>query len=222
MSTAVENASSARATTWAGRIRRLGVLVLVLTGLGAGAWLAREPLLRGLADLWIVSDALAPADAVVVLGGQIEVRPFAAADLYQRGLVRKVLLSSNVEGRAVVIGGAQGHMEANRRVLLTLGVPENAIETFGQGNSSTSDEVTALRQWTERHEASSIIIPTEPFATRRVRWAMHRAFADRDIRILVLSVDPPGYTRTEWWKSAAGLITFQNEVMKYIYYRLNY
>ena len=62
-----------------------------------------------------------------------------------------------------------------------------------------------------------------PFAARRVRWALGRAFAGRGIRIQVLSVEPPGYnTRTEWWKTAPGLITFQNEVIKYVYYRLHH
>jgi uncharacterized SAM-binding protein YcdF (DUF218 family) len=200
-------------------MRRLGVLVLVLAGLGACTWLAREPLLRGLANLWIVSDDVTPADAVAVLGGQIEVRPFAAADLYRRGLVKKVLVSSNREGRAAVIGDAQGHAEANRHVLLKLGVPENAIEMFGQANRSTSDEAAALREWTGRHGASSIIVPTEVFAARRVRWIFDREFAGRGVRIQVLALEPPDYTRTEWWRTAAGLIAFQNEVIKYIYYR---
>jgi uncharacterized SAM-binding protein YcdF (DUF218 family) len=222
MSTAVEGASEGRAAAWVGRMRRLGVLVLVLASLGAGAWLAREPLLRGAADLWIVSDDVTQADAVAVLGGQIEMRPFAAADLYHRGLVKKILVSSNEEDRAAVIGAVQGHTEANRRVLLKLGVPENAIETFGQANKTTRDEAIALREWVERHGASSIIIPTEVFAARRVRWVFDREFAGTGICIQVLSLEPPEYTRREWWRTAAGLITFQNEVIKYIYYRLEY
>jgi uncharacterized SAM-binding protein YcdF (DUF218 family) len=222
VSTAVEGASCARSAGWARRMRGLVVFMLVLTGLGAAAWLAREPLLRSLADLWIVSDDVTQADAVAVLGGQIEVRPFAAADLYHRGLVKKVLVSSNREGRAAAIGGAQGHMEANRRVLLKLGVPESAIETFGQANRSTGDEAAALREWTERHGVSSIIIPTEVFAARRVRWVFGRELVGRGIRVQVLSLEPPEYTRTEWWRTTAGLIAFQNEVVKYIYYRLQY
>ena len=222
MSIGVAGASDARAAGWVGRLRRLGVLVMVLTGLGAGAWLAREPLLRGAADLWIVSDEVTQADVVAVLGGQIEMRPFAAANLYQRGLVKKVLVSNNAEDRAAVIGAVQGHTEANRRVLLKLGVPENAIETFGQANKSTRDEAVELWRWVERHGAKSIIIPTEVFAARRVRWVFNREFAGRGIRIQVLSLEPPDYTRTEWWRTDLGLIAFQNEVIKYIYYRLHY
>jgi uncharacterized SAM-binding protein YcdF (DUF218 family) len=222
MSTTVEGASDARAVAWIGRMRRLGVLALVLAGLGACAWLAREPLLRGLAELWIVSDEVTHADAVAVLGGQIEMRPFAAADLYHRGLVKRILVSNNKEGRSAAIGAVQGHTEANRQVLLKSGVPPNAIETFGQTNRSTSDEAVALREWVERHGASSIIVPTEVFAARRVRWVFNREFAGRGIRIQVLSLEPPEYTRTEWWKTDVGLITLQNEVIKYIYYRLKY
>src|SRR5262245_4314573 len=122
---------------WARRLRRLGVIMLILAGFGACAWLGRAPLLRGAADLWIVVPPdVTQADAVAVLGGQLEVRPFAAADLYHRGVVKKILVSNNKVSRATLIGAVEGHTEANLRVLLKLDVPENAIETFGEGNSS--------------------------------------------------------------------------------------
>jgi hypothetical protein len=50
------------------------------------SWLGRETLLRGVASLWIVSDPVTRADAVVVLSGNFHVRPLLAADLYRRGL----------------------------------------------------------------------------------------------------------------------------------------
>jgi uncharacterized SAM-binding protein YcdF (DUF218 family) len=218
----VASAWEVRAARWIGRLRPVGLRLLALACIGLGGWLVREPLLRGVADLWIVSEEVTQADVVAVLGGNIEVRPFAAADLYQRGLVKKVLLSSNKTDRAAVIGATEGHTEANRRVLLKLGVPERAIETFGQANGSTRDEAVALRGWLERHGAKSIVIPTEVFAARRVRWVFDREFAGRDIRIQVLSLEAPDYKRTEWWKTDAGLIAFQNEIIKYIYYRLQY
>jgi uncharacterized SAM-binding protein YcdF (DUF218 family) len=211
-----------RRANWLGRARRLIVAALIVAGLAELAWVERARLLRGAADLWIVSDEVTQADVVVVLGGEIEVRPFAAADLYHRGLIKKVLVSNNKEGHATRIGAVEGHMEANRQVLLKLGVPEHAIEAFGQANDSTRDEAVTLREWVERHGASSIIIPTEVFAARRVRWIFDREFSRRGIRIEVLSLEPPDYTRREWWRTSAGLITFQNEVIKYIYYRLKY
>ena len=222
MSAALEVGENAQVSTWARRVRRLSVAMLLLIGLGACLWFAREPLLRGTADLWIVSDDVTQADVVAVLGGGIDWRPFAAADLYRKGLVNRVLVSKDQEGRAAAIGAVQGDVETNQQVLLKLGVPESAIETFGQANNNTRDEAVELRKWVERHQASSIIIPTEIFAARRVRWIFDREFAGTSIRIQLLSLEPPQYARREWWRTEAGLITFQNEVIKYIYYRWKY
>ncbi len=84
------------------------------------------------------------------------------------------------------------------------------------------DEAAALRDWTDRHEVSRIVIPTEIFAARRVRWIFNREFAGSAVRLEIASFEPPNYTRAEWWKSEAGMIAFQNEIMKYLYYRMKY
>jgi hypothetical protein len=203
-------------------MRRLATVMLVLVGLGGLAWLGREPLLRGVADLWIVSDAVTHADAVVVLGGGLNDRPFVAADLYQKGLAKKVLVSQVAEDRSEIIGAVQGHTESNRQVLLKLGVPAAAMETFGKVNKNTRDEVLALEKWAESHEAAAVIIPIEMFSTRRVRWIVRREFARRSTRIEVLPIESSRYTQSEWWKNDEGIISFQNEILKYIYYRLKY
>jgi uncharacterized SAM-binding protein YcdF (DUF218 family) len=178
-------------------------------------------LLRGAADLWIVSDPVTRSDVVVVLGGGLDVRPFAAAEIYNKGLVAKVLVSQVEEEHFTKIG-APGHTELNRMVLLKLGVPEAAIGTFGQANSSTWDEAAALRDWASQHRVSRIVIPTEIFCARRVRWVFDREFAESSVQIETPSFDGPGYTRAEWWKTTTGIIAFQNEIIKYIYYRLKY
>jgi hypothetical protein len=85
------------------------------------------------------------------------------------------------------------------------------------------DEALALRDWAEQHRVSQIVVPTEIFAARRVRWIFYREFAQSSVRLEIPSFDTPGsYTRAEWWKSEAGLIAFQNEVLKYLYYRIRY
>lgn len=203
--------------------RRYLVFVLLLTALGSGAWLERVALLRGAANLWIVSDPITPADAVVVLGGGLNVRPFVAADLYAKGLVHKIVVSQIKDGPSVSIATFQGQTELNLMVLRKLGVPDDAIELFGNGNENTRDEAVALKDWTERHAASAFIIPAEVFFARRVRWIFQREFSGTAVRIEVPSFDPPNeYSRSDWWKTKAGVIAFQSEVFKYFYYRLRY
>ena len=81
----------------------------------------------------------------------------------------------------------------------------------------------ALKGWADWNAASVLITPTEIFPARRVRWMFRREFAGTGVHIEVASFNPPGlYTRADWWKAEDGLISFQNEVLKYLYYRWNY
>jgi uncharacterized SAM-binding protein YcdF (DUF218 family) len=198
----------------------LGILVLLLA-LGAASWYMRAPVLRVATDLWIVSDSVGPADAVAVFGGGIEDRPFAAAEYYRKGLVRKILVSNVHESPTEVLNVLLPHAAANRALLLQLGVPEDAIETFGTNLSNTHQEALALRDWAVRTGAHSIIVPTEIFATRRVRGTLHRVFDDATV-IRVPGLAPPEYRQDNWWHDEKGIVAFQNEILKYAYYRFKY
>jgi uncharacterized SAM-binding protein YcdF (DUF218 family) len=215
-----------RHSPWQSRLWRCAAGLFVLVAVAAGGWLMREPLLREAADLWIVSDPISRADAIVVLSGGLPTRPFEAAELWQRGLADKILISQPSEDRAVSTGAMPSHSELNREILLKLGVPGGVIETFGTANQNTRDEAVSLREWAERNAASAFIIPTEIFPARRVRWIFRREFSGTAVKIVVLSFDPPYlppyFTRREWWKTEHGVVAFQNEVLKYIYYRLKY
>jgi hypothetical protein len=216
---AAASAGPRRGQGFAGRLLAAGLLLVVLV---AGVWLARAPLLREVADLWIVSDPLTPADVVAVLGGGLNERPFAAADIYKTGLANKIIVSQVAPERYARLGGIPGHTDLNRMVLLKLGVPEAAIATFGQRNESTDDEAVALREWAVEHRVSRIIIPAEIFFTRRLRWIFDREFAASAVRLEIAAFEPSKYTRAEWWKSNGGIIDFQNEFMKYVYYHFKY
>jgi len=205
-----------------GRRRRIALaLAGMVAALAVSAWLARKPLLRTTADLWIVGDDPAPADAVAVFGGGLEVRPFAAADYYRRGLVGKILISNIGAKPSEQLGVLPSHVEQNRRVLLKLGVPASAIEPFGENLANTFEEASALRDWAARAGARRVIVPTEIFSARRLRWTLRRVLRDTaEVRVTALT--PYDYDRNDWWKHESGIITFQNEVIKYLYYRVKY
>jgi uncharacterized SAM-binding protein YcdF (DUF218 family) len=206
---------------WIRHLRRLPVIVLGCI-VRACVWTGRESMLRRAAHFWIVCDPLMPADAAVVLGGGLGSRPFAAANLYKQGLVKKVLISQVKEDQAADIGTVSGHTESNRQVLLKLGVSAAAIEIFGNANKSTREEAIAVREWAERGGGLDLIIPTEDFSSRRVRWIFRREFAGFSSRVQVQKFEPTQYSTEEWWKTEQAVFLFQNEVMKYIYYRIKY
>lgn len=205
-----------------GRARRVVAGSLLAVALVAVAgWAARHALLRDAAALWIVSDAPAQADAVAVLGGGLEYRPFAAAEYYRRGLVTKILVSNIGSSPAERLGVLRSHVRENIEVLEKLGVPAAAIEPFGSNLKDTYAEAIALHDWAKRAGARTILVPTDIFATRRLRWIMHHVFGN-DAVVLVPAIERPDYTRNDWWTTEGGVITFQNEVVKYVYYRLKY
>jgi uncharacterized SAM-binding protein YcdF (DUF218 family) len=188
--------------------RRLAMVIVAVAGLVG--WVGRESLLQETADLWIVSDPLTHADAIVVLGGSYQTRPPAAADLYRRGLANKVLVSH------------WSDWQFNRAALLRLGVPASAIEAFGKAATNTREEAVALRQWAEQNAASVFIIPSEPFTARRVQWIFRREFSNWPVTIEVQPFAPPDYSAEGWWKTEQGSMAFRGEILKYLYYRFRY
>src|SRR5262249_41867640 len=126
-----------RMRAWRGLVATF-VFVLAVC---VASWFERASLLLTLAEWWVVSDPVGPADAVAVFGGGLEDRPFAAAEYYRRGLVTKILISNAHAGRVERLGVLPPHAEANRAVLLKLGIPTEAIETFGSDLSNTHQEV---------------------------------------------------------------------------------
>jgi uncharacterized SAM-binding protein YcdF (DUF218 family) len=186
--------------------------LMVIAVLGTGAWINRDWLLLSAADLWIVSDPIGPADAAAVFGGGLADRPFAAAKYYRQGLVKKILVSNGHESPEVAL---------TEEVLFKFGVPASAIETFGNALRNTHQEALALQEWAEQNDAHSIIVPTEIFSTRRVRWMLHRAFGGRCV-IRVIALDPSQFHREDWWRHSQGALAFQNEILKYVFYRLSY
>jgi uncharacterized SAM-binding protein YcdF (DUF218 family) len=196
-------------------------LAVLLLAVSAG-WIARVQILQGVARAWIVSDSIVPADAVAVLGGGLETRPFAAADLYKRGMARQILISAVRPSPAEKLEIVPSHVELNRAVLLKLGVPPEAILSFGTDVSSTYEEARALAEWARNNGVRSIIAPTEIFSSRRVRWVLDKQLHSIGTRIEVQALPPFEYDADNWWQHEAGVIGFQNEVVKYFYYRLKY
>ena len=203
-------------------LRRALLVMAALAMIGtAGAWIARDTVLCAAASWWVVSDPIEASDAVAIFGGGLETRPVAAAQYYQQGLVKRILLSNVQMSPPEKAGILMPHVEANRRVLLKLGVPDSAIELFGDNLANTYQEAEALRQWAVAAGARSLIVPTDAFSSRRLVWMLHRAFGD-DAVIRVVALKPLDYSIETWWRSENGVVAFQNEFIKYLYYRAKY
>lgn len=204
------------------RFRQAFVLLGILVVMLLMAWMFRQPLLQGLAEAWEVDEPLMKADAIVVLGGGVDVRPFAAAQLFKEGYAPLVMVAEVPLKRTAKLGLTKSHGELNREVLLHEGVPAEAIVPLGKDLNNTFMEARALREWAAAHSCRAVIIPTEAIHTRRVRWVFDKVLEGSGCQVLVKSLANPDYGPHDWWMTEAGVVAVQNEILKYAYYRLKY
>ena len=190
--------------------------------LASAFWLFRAPILRGAALLWVVNDPLQKADVIVVLGGGLETRPFAAAKLFHEGFASRILILNPSASPAAVIGVLTPEGESTRRILIKLGVPDSAVLNCSPPVSSTYEESRAVRGWVETNAVKRLLIPTDSFHTRRVAWLFRKQLGAAHIEVVVRPVPAREYTLEDWWKKEQGLTAFQNELIKYAYYRFAY
>jgi uncharacterized SAM-binding protein YcdF (DUF218 family) len=200
-----------------GHLRRNAVIVPIAV-LVAFAALELPAILNGVGHRWAVSDRLRHADAAVVLGGGFEARPAAAARLYKDGDVAQILVSS---AGADHIGTADlGNID--RQALIKLGVPASAISEFGDHPSNTYEEARALVEWAAQNRVQRIIVPTEIFTSRRVRWILRRELGKVGVDARIETLVPEFYNFDDWWERKSGLSDFASELIKYLYYRVWY
>lgn len=197
----------------------------------AAVWLAlaltlcsifHAPLLTGLAGVWIIDQPVAKADAVLVLGGGLQYRAFEAARLYRTRLCEKILIVKVGLEPAQELGVMEAENLLIRRVLLKNGVPESAIVEVGNHSRNTWEDIESAKVWALQHGIRSLIVPTDLFHTRRVNWICRRLFRNTGINPCVTAIEPIDYHRDSWWRHEAGLISFQNEVIKLCFYFVKY
>jgi len=195
---------------------------LALCALLLAVYLFRGPILSSAAKVWIVNDPLEKADAIVVLGGGLENRPFEAAKLYARGLAPKILVLNVCSNRTDQMGITIPETELAIYLLLKNDVPEEAITVIGRGVTSTHDECIAVRHWAEENKPKRLIFPTEPFHTRRVKWFFRKILRESRVEVRATPIRLSDYSAEDWWRKEIGLIAFQNELIKFAYYIVKY
>jgi len=191
--------------------------------LGAGLWFARAPILTAAAQAYILDDPLPiRADAITVLGGGMTHRPTEAARLYRLGLAPKVLVAYplTTEDAAAGLGPTEGDRAS--ALLMQLGVPSRAIVPLTPDVGSTYDEAVAIRQWLAARDGQRLIVPTEIFHTRRVKWIFEKILRSTGAEVCVTAIDPIRYSPGNWWQREEGRATFRNEAIKFLYYWVRY
>ena len=189
-----------------------------------GLYLFRARILTGIGNFLVIADPLEPSDIIFVLNGDVATRPFQAAKLLRQGLADKVVIARAENSLAVDMGLAQNVTDTSIAVMKKAGIPEAKITQlpFGKGVTSTFDEAVALRSYAQQSSLHRVIVVTSAIHTRRARWIITRATAGAHLKITMSPSPDPRYTSSSWWTQEDGLIGYQNEYIKLMYYLVKY
>ncbi|HEV2147333.1 MAG TPA: YdcF family protein [Longimicrobiaceae bacterium] len=205
------------------RLRRAGGILLALAVVALAAYALRAPLLTGVARLLTVRDPVSRAELILALGGELNTRPFHAAELYRRGVAPRVVLVRERSGPAVEAGFFPNRTDVAVRILRRAGVPAEAITVLEPpgGAGSTADEARALRAYVLRSGARRVVVVTNSYHSRRARMALRRGTRGTGAEILMSPVPAWAFSERDWWQSEDGVIAYFNEYLKLAFYLLH-
>jgi uncharacterized SAM-binding protein YcdF (DUF218 family) len=158
-------------------------------------YLARHPLMRWSANLWIVEDALDKADAIIVLSDDnfFADRATRAAELFRQGKAPTVVAS----GRR--LRPSAGIAELMEHDLTERGVPKERIVRVPHDADSTREEAEALARFVQQKNWHAIIIVTSNYHTRRARYVFRKVFPP-GVEVSVASARDGDFDPERWWE----------------------
>jgi uncharacterized SAM-binding protein YcdF (DUF218 family) len=188
------------------------------------AFASLTPILKGVGNYLVVNDRLQPADIIFLLNSEVNTRPFRAAELYRQGLAPAIVIARSESPAIVKLGLVPNDTDISVAVMEKQGVPPDKIIVlpYPGGVTSTFDEAATLKKYIEASHAGKIILVTSVFHTRRARWIFEKALVGLPVRLEMAAVPYATFDQSNWWKSESGLITFNNEFIKLLYYFVKY
>jgi len=183
------------------------IVLLFIVVLCALVYFARHPIMRFLAESWVVDEPASHADAIVVLGDDnfYADRATHAAELYRQGVASLVVAS----GRR--LRPDAGISELMEHDLVERGVPKEKILRFTHDADSTTEEARAVAKLAADHHWKSLVIVTSNYHTRRTRYIFEKVFPS-GTTISVASARDGDFDPERWWEKRQSIKFFAREL----------
>jgi uncharacterized SAM-binding protein YcdF (DUF218 family) len=186
-----------------------------------GCHAARGVILPALGTWLDVGERPRPADFLMVLTGDENSRPFAAAALMHAGYARKTLIAEAETSAAAKDGIIPPADQIIRRVMVSRGVASEDVITLSGSAANTFDEAQALAAFLKNHPDARILIVTTHCHTRRARWIFSRVIGNLQ-NITFTSVPTDGFQLSSWWRNEKGFRAVASEYGKLFFYIIRY
>ncbi|HYV68031.1 MAG TPA: YdcF family protein [Myxococcales bacterium] len=202
-------------------MRRVRFWLLALAGIAVGGVLAAPLALQAAGRFLVVSDPIAPADAIYVFPGEVPHRAGCGAELFRAGVAPRVVLSgSKVHPSLAAVGISLSDAQVNAHILQGLDVPMEAITVLNEG-TSTREDAEALRHWAAgQAQVHRVVAITSPAHSRRAKQTLDAVFRGSPVDVHIRSC--PEGLGPDWWHDEESLLQVTNEYLKMLYYVLAY
>jgi uncharacterized SAM-binding protein YcdF (DUF218 family) len=206
-----------------GRVLAAAIALLLI------AYLCAAPLLRSLGRFLVVDQVPERADAIVVLTGSFPDRILEAVDLFDGDFAPRIVLCREPENvgyrhlreRGVVMPRV---FERNRIVAEQLGVPSEAITVLDRTGDSTFSEARAVLDYLAQIGATSMLLVTSKYHTRRA-GAIYRHLAGDSMRVITRPARYGRFQPDAWWRDRRSLrravVEYQKLLLFHVHDRWN-
>jgi len=158
----------------------LGLFLAGIVGLASigSVWFSKK-----WRSILVIESPIQHPDAIIVLGGESEARPVAAARLYSQGVAPRVF----------VVG--TGDYESNCRLLRQGGVPEDSI-TIEKKSTSTLENAEFSKPLLEAAGVRHALLVTSSFHARRALTTFQQRIPSVEFGVTT--------SRIAWWDTQPG------------------
>lgn len=162
-----------------------------------------------------------PVDDVLILGGDLQTRPFVAAEIYKAGFAKRILVVSVKRDTGSTISTVPNETAITAAILKFRGVPADEIHILDRRTvDSTRDEARELKSYLDKHPNRKVAVVTNNYHTRRARLTFNRIVSPAAGQIVFVSVPTDGFSPDDWFDYRQGWSTYLLEYVKLTYHWL--
>lgn len=166
------------------------------------------------------------ADAVLVLMGEVQIRPRAASTAVSDGFSNKIIFVTSEMSPLEESGLKPSEESLTLSVLEREGISSNSITVirdFGRA-TSTADEALAVARFLGPPTGTTrrLVVVTSWPHSARAGWILDKALDQNDVRVELLPIERIPYDKSDWWQSERGLLFVFEEYIKWARYLIKY
>jgi len=184
------------------------IVLVCFAALCALVYSARHPIMRYVAESWVIDEPAKHADAIVVLGDDnfYGDRATRATELFRQGVAPLVVAS----GRRLRPNASVS--ELIEHDLIERGVPKEKVLRFTHDGDDTVGAATALASYAEGQHWKSLVIVTSNYHTRRARYVFREMFPGK-ISLSVAAARDGDFDPERWWERRESISRFGHEIL---------